>query len=75
MPTHSGGEELGPTVSRELTGKELALAAELFCLGVHIVHELVDQGNRDLFDLALGVGHLANKEVAAGVYTAFGIGV
>ena len=48
---------------------------QLFAIGVHIVHELVDQGNRDLFFLALGVGHFTHEDVAGGVDAAFGVSV
>ena len=67
--------EFGPAVAGKLAGEELALAAELLALGVHVVHELVDQGDGDLLDLALGVGHFADEDVAGGVDAAFGIGV
>ena len=70
-----GAHELGPAVAGELAGEELALAAELLGLGVHVVHELVDQGDGDLLDLALGVGHFADEDVAGGVDAAFGVGV
>ena len=70
-----GAHELGPAVAGEFLGEELALAAELLALGVHVVHELVDQGDGDLFDLALGVGHFADEDVAGGVDAAFGVGV
>ena len=40
---------------------------------VHVVHELVNQRNSDLFDLALGIGHLAHEDVAAGVDAALGV--
>ena len=70
-----GAHELGPAVAGELAGEELALAAELLALGVHVVHELVDQGDGDLLDLALGVGNFADKDVAGGVDAAFGVGV
>ena len=43
--------------------------------GVHVVHELVDQRDGDLLDLALGVGHLAHEDVAGGVNAALGVGV
>ena len=73
MPAQAGTHELGPAVSRELFGEEFALAAELFGLGVHVVHELVDQRDGDLLDLALRVGDLADEDVAGSVDAAFGI--
>jgi len=75
VAAQAGAHELGPAVTGKLTGKELALPAELLALGVHVVHELVDQGNGDLLDLALGVGDLAHEDVAGGVDAAFGVGV
>ena len=39
------------------------------------VHELVDQRDGDLLDLALGVGYLAHEDVAGGVDAALGVGV
>ncbi|MGA2026656.1 MAG: hypothetical protein ABSH17_06245 [Syntrophobacteraceae bacterium] len=54
-------------------GEELALAAELLALGVHVVHKLVDQGDGDLLHLALGVGHFADEDVAGGVDAPFGV--
>ena len=75
MAAQAGAHELGPAVAGKLVGEELALAAELLALGVHVVHELVDQGDGDLLDLALGIGHLADEDVAGGVDAAFGVGV
>ena len=62
-----GVHQLGPAVARELPGEELAHPAELLALGVHVIHELVDQRDGDLLDLAFGVGHLAHEDVAGGV--------
>ena len=59
-PTH----QARPAVTGEIAGKEPPLAAELFALGVQVVHELVDEGNSDLLDLTLGVGHLAHQDIA-----------
>ena len=70
-----GAHQPGPAIAGELAGKELALAAELLALGVHVIHELVDQRDGDLLDLALGVGHLAHEDVAGGVDAASGVGV
>ena len=55
--------------------EKLALAAEFLALGVHVVHELVDEGDGDLLDLGFGVGHLADENVAGGIDAAFGGGV
>jgi hypothetical protein len=55
--------------------EKLAVTAQLFGLRVHVVHELVDQGDGDLLDLALRVGHLAHQDVAGRVDAAFGVGV
>jgi len=67
--------ELGPAVARELAREEAAQAAQLFALRVHVVHELVDEGYRDLFDLALGVGHLAHEDVPRAVDSSFCVGI
>ena len=67
--------QLRPAVAGELAGEELAPAAQLLGLGIHVVHELVDERDGDLFDLALGVGHLADEDVAAGIDAPFGIGI
>ena len=75
MAAEAGAHELGPAVAGELFGEELALAAEFLGLGVHVIHELVDEGDGDLLDLGLGVGDFADEDVAGGVDAAFGIGV
>ncbi|MNS36670.1 hypothetical protein D3C72_688640 [compost metagenome] len=68
-----GCDELGPAIAFELAGEELTVEAELLRLEVHVIHELVDEGDSDLFDLALRVGDFTDKDVAAGVDAAFGI--
>ncbi len=70
-----GLEEVAPSEAGIRAGKELAPASELFGLGVDVVHELVDEGDGDLFDLAFGVGDFADKQVAGGVDAAFGVHV
>ena len=75
MPAESGAHELGPTVAGEFAGEELSLAAKFFGLGVHVVHELVDQRDGDLFDLRFRVGNFADEDVAGGIDAAFGIGI
>lgn len=67
--------QLGPAIAGVAVGEELAGAAQLLALGVHVVHELVDQCDGDLLDLALGVGHLAHEDVAGGVDAALCIGI
>ena len=67
--------ELGPAVAGELAGEELALAAQFLALGIHVVHELVDEGDGDLLDLGFGIGNLADEDVAGGIDAAFGVGV
>ncbi len=67
--------EPGPAVAGKLAGEELAFAAELLALGVHVVHELVDERDGDLLDLGLRVGHFADENVAGGIDAAFGGGV
>ncbi len=71
----TGAHEFSPAVTGEVAGKELALAAQLFRLGVHVVHKLVDQRDGDLLDLTLGVGHLTDENVAGGIDAALGGGV
>ena len=72
VAAQAGAQQLGPAETGELAGEECPLAAELLALGIQIVHELVDQGDGDLLDLALGVGHLAHEDVAGGVDAALG---
>ena len=74
-PPRLGRHQFGPAVFGIVAGKEAALAAQFFGLGVHVVHELVDQRNGDLLDLRFRVGHFADQDVAAGVDAAFGVGV
>jgi hypothetical protein len=75
VTAEGGSHELGPAVAGELTREEGTLAAELLGLGVHVIHELVDEGDGDLLDLGLGIGDLADKDVSGGVDAAFGVGV
>ena len=75
MAAQAGAHQLSPSVAGELAGEEAALAAELLAPSVHVVHELVDQRDRDLLDLALGVRNLADQDVAGGVDTALGVGI
>ncbi|OHC71653.1 MAG: hypothetical protein A3H93_15775 [Rhodocyclales bacterium RIFCSPLOWO2_02_FULL_63_24] len=75
MAAERGGHELGPAVAGVVAGEKLALAAEFLALGIHVVHELVDERDGDLFDLGFGVGHFADEDVAGRVDAAFGIGV
>ena len=75
MSAQAGAHELGPTVAGVCAGEELAVAAQLFGVGVHVIHELVDECNRNLLDLTLGVGHLAYEDVTGGVDAPFGISV
>ena len=75
VAAEGGSHELGPAVAGVGAGEELALAAEFLGLGVHVVHEFVDEGDGDLLDLGLGVGDFADKDVAGGVDAAFGVGV
>ena len=75
MTAQAGAHEPCPAVTGELPCEKRARAAKFFAFGVQVIHELVDQGNGDLFDLALWVGDFADKNVASGVNTAFGFGV
>ena len=64
--------EFRPAVAREVAGEELAGTAELLTLGVHVIHELVDETDGDLLDLALWVGDLAHQDVPGRIDAAFG---
>ena len=75
VSAQAGVHQFGPAVTGEVIGEKAARAAELFALGVNVIHELVDERNGNLFDLTLGVRHLADEEVAGGVNTAFGGGL
>ena len=75
MPAEPRIHELGPAVAGKFLGEELALAAEFLALGIHVVHELVDEGDGDLLNLGFGIGNLADEDVAGGVYAALGVGV
>ena len=59
--------QLRPGVASELSNEIAALPAELLALRLDVPHELVDQRDRDLLDLRLGVGDLAHEDVAGGV--------
>ena len=61
VTAQAGAHKLGPAVTNKLFLEKLALAAELLAFGVHVVHELVDQGNGDLFHLAFGVGYFTPR--------------
>lgn len=67
--------KFSPAVAGKVAGEELALAAEFLAFGIHVVHEFVDEGDGDLLNLGLGIGHLAHEDVAGGIDAAFGIGV
>ena len=75
MAAKAAAHELGPAVAGEVASEELAFAAEFLGLGIHVVHELVDEGDGDLLDLGFGVGDFADEDIAGGVDAAFGIGV
>ena len=74
VTAEAGAHQIGPPVAGEAIGKELSLPSQFLAFGVQIVHELVDERDGDLLHLALGVGHLADEDVAGGVYAAFGFG-
>ena len=75
VTTEAGAHELGPAVAFPFAGEESALTAHLLGLGVHVGHELVDEGDGDLLDLGFRVGDFADEDIAGGVDTAFGFGV
>ncbi len=70
-----GGHEFGPAVGGEFLGEEFTFSADFFGLGVHVIHEFVDEGDGDLFDLGFGVGDFADEDVAGGIDAAFCFGV
>jgi hypothetical protein len=74
-PPVPGASSLRPAEAAELPGEELALPAQFLGFGVHVIHELVDQSDGDLLDLALGVGHFAHEDVAGGVDAAAGVDI
>jgi hypothetical protein len=55
-----GIEDAGPGVFLEFASEEARLSALADGPLVHIVHELVNEGNGDLFDLGFGVGDFAH---------------
>jgi hypothetical protein len=63
--------ELRPAIAGVLAGEELPLPAQLRRLGVHVVHELVNQGDGDLLHLGLRIGDFAHEDVTGGVDAAF----
>ena len=63
-----------PPVFRQPVDEKAALAAELHGFLVEVVHELVNQRERDEFDLIGRLRQLADKDIAAGVNAAFGFG-
>ena len=67
--------QLGPAILGEVAGEERPLLAQFLAFRVQVVHELVNQGDGYLLHLALGVRHLALKNIPCGVYTSLGIGV
>ena len=75
MAAQARMHQMLPAVTRELAGEEFTISAHRYGLGVHVVHELVDQGDGDLFDLRLRVRHFAHQNVAGRVDAAFGIGI
>ena len=75
VPPEPAVHELGPAVAGEVAGEEGTFAPEFLGLGVHVVHELVDEGDGDLFDLRFGIGDFADEDIAGGIDAAFGVGV
>ena len=71
VSAQAGTHQLRPTEAGELAGKEPPRAPEFFARGVHVVHELVDQRDRNLLDLALGIGHLTDQNISGCIYPAF----
>ena len=67
VAAHAFVEKLTPPVFAEFAHEERRLAAEFFGLAVHVVHELVDQGDGDLFHLRLRIRHFADQNIAGTV--------
>jgi len=65
-------EEIAPAIFRQPAGEEAALAAELYGFLVEVVHKLVNQRQRDEFDLIGRQRQLADEDVSGGVNAAFG---
>src|SRR3546814_7286739 len=61
LPADARRDKFGPGIAFEITGEEFAGATHLFGLEVHVVHELVDEGDGDLFDLALWVDRKSTR--------------
>ncbi len=72
MAANPCAHQLGPAVAGEIAGEKFALAAQLFSFGVHVIHELVNQSDGDLFDLRFWIWDFANENVAGSVDAAFG---
>ena len=75
MATQSRTHQLGPAIMCEISGEEFSLTAEFLALSVHVVHELVNQSERYLLDLAFWVGHFAHKDISGSVDSTFCVGV
>lgn len=73
--TQAGVEDGGPGVFGVFALEETGGAAHLDGFVVHVVHELVDEGDGDLLDLGFGVGDLADQDVAGGIDAAAGFGI
>ena len=67
--------QFSPPVSTKLPGEVSPLTTEFLALGVNVVHKLVDKRNGDLLDLAFGIRHFANENIAGGVDSALCVGV
>ena len=75
MSAQPGPHQFGPSIAGVLSGEEAALASKLLAFRIDVVHEFVDQRDGNLLDLAFGVGHLADQDVAGGVDTALGVSI
>ena len=67
-------EEIAPAVFRKFAREETALAAEFHGFLVEVIHEFVNQRERDEFDLIRRLGEFADEDIATGVDAAFGFG-
>ena len=75
MSAESGAHEIDPPILGKVAGKEFSLAAEFLRFGIHVVHKLVNQGDRYLLNLRFRIGDFTHENVAGGVDSASGIGV
>src|ERR1019366_2164919 len=67
-------EEIAPAVFRQAVDEKAAFAAHLHGFLVEVVHEFVNQRERDEFNLIGRLREFADENIAAVINTAFGFG-